>query len=76
MVRLLSVRTNHDVDFLEHAINNHNVIIESTGVPQLTVPQLSNYQIFFPKTYDEEKYIGVFFKSLDDLITFHRRAHK
>ncbi|GKX31349.1 hypothetical protein SH1V18_38290 [Vallitalea longa] len=73
VVRLLSVKTKHDVDFLEHAINNHEVLVESTGVPQLTVPQLSKYEIYFPKTDIEEKAIGVFFKILDNLITLNQR---
>lgn len=73
VVRLLSVKTKHDVDFLENAINNHEVLVESTGVPQLTVPQLSKYEIYFPKTDNEEKVIGAFFQNLDDLITIHQR---
>ena len=32
VVRLLSVRSKHDVFFLENAINTLNVIVESTGV--------------------------------------------
>ena len=73
VVRLLSVRSKHDVFFLENAINTLNIIVESTGVPQLTVPQLSEYEIFFPPTVDEEKEIGVLFKRIDDLITLHQR---
>ena len=72
VVRLLAVKSKHDVDFLESAINNHNVLVESTGVPQLTVPQLGNYKIMFP-TIDEEKKIGNFFVNLDHLITLHQR---
>ena len=41
VVRLLAVKSEHDVDFLEAAINNHKTVVESTGVPQLTAPQLS-----------------------------------
>src|SRR5574344_693474 len=33
VVRLLAVKTKHDVVFLENAINNHAVLVESTGVP-------------------------------------------
>lgn len=73
VVRLLSIRSNHDCIFLENAINNHKVIIESTGVPQLTVPQLSAYDIFFPHSVKEEINIGIFFSVLDNLITLHRR---
>lgn len=72
VVRLLAVKSNHDVDFLEAAINNHSVLVESTGVPQLTSPQLGNYKIKFP-TMEEEKKIGEFLVSLDNLITLHQR---
>ncbi|MGN9134273.1 restriction endonuclease subunit S [Clostridium sp. HCP1S3_B4] len=73
VVRLLSVRSNHDSYFLENAINNHNVIVESTGVPQLTVPQLANYNICFPKKIEEEIKIGAFFNKLDNLISLQQR---
>ena len=72
VVRLLSVRSRHDVFFLENAINTLNIIIESTGVPQLTVPQLSHYEIFFPPTVDEEIAIGAFFGRIDNLIALHQ----
>lgn len=72
VVRLLSVKSKHDVDFLEHAINKHKVLVESTGVPQLTSPQLANYKIWFT-SLEEEKKIGRFFCSLDNLITLHQR---
>jgi len=72
VVRLLAVKSNHDVDFLENAINNHKVLVESTGVPQLTAPQLGNYKIFFP-TGEEQQKIGSFFKQLDDTIDLHQR---
>lgn len=71
VVRLLAVKSNHDVDFLENAINNHKVLVESTGVPQLTAPQLGNYKIFFP-TGEEEQKIGSFFKQLDKTIALHQ----
>ena len=73
VVRLLSLKSNHDVFFLENAINTLKIVIESTGVPQLTVPQLAKYEISFPKSLDEEEKIGVYFKQLDDLITLHQR---
>ena len=72
VVRLLAVKSNHDVDFLENAINNHKVLVESTGVPQLTAPQLGNYKIFFP-TGEEQQKIGSFFKQLDDIIALYQR---
>ena len=73
VVRLLSVKSEHDVFFLENAINTLKIVIESTGVPQLTVPQLAKYEVAFPRQLDEEKHIGAFFKQLDHLITLHQR---
>lgn len=75
VVRLLSVRSKHNVFFLENAINTLNIRIESTGVPQLTVPQLSQYEVFFPPTVEEEKEIGAFFDRIDNLITLHQREY-
>ena len=73
VVRLLAIRSSHDCYFLENAINNHKVVVESTGVPQLTVPQLSSYDIHFPEDIEEEKKIGAYYKKLDYLITLHQR---
>ena len=73
VVRLLSVKSKHDVFFLENAINNHKVIRESTGVPQLTVPQLGDYALCFPSELEEEIKIGELFHRLDNLITLHQR---
>ena len=75
VVRLLAIRSNHDCYFLENAINNHKVVVESTGVPQLTVPQLSGYDIYFPKNIEEEQKIGEYFRNLDHLITLHQRKY-
>ena len=73
VVRLLSVKSAHDVFFLENAINTLKIVIESTGVPQLTVPQLAKYEVVFPPQLDEEEQIGNFFQQLDHLITLHQR---
>jgi len=73
VVRLLAIRSTHDCYFLENAINNHKVLVESTGVPQLTVPQLSAYNISFPNNIEEEKKIGQYLQRLDHLITLHQR---
>ena len=75
VVRLLSVKSEHDVFFLENAINTLKIVIESTGVPQLTVPQLAKYEVAFPRQLDEEEHIGAFFKQLDHLITLHQRKY-
>ena len=75
VVRLLSVKSEHDVFFLENVINTLKIVIESTGVPQLTVPQLAKYEVAFPRQLDEEEHIGAFFKQLDRLITLHQRKY-
>lgn len=72
VVRLLAVKSKHDVDFLENTINNHRVLVESTGVPQLTTPQLGNYKIYFP-SLEEEAEIGNFFRHIDNTIALHQR---
>ena len=72
VVRLLSLTTAHDVDFIEHAINNLKIVSESTGVAQLTVPQLSNYKIHITSLLEERK-IGLFISKVDNLITLHQR---
>lgn len=59
VVRLLAVKSEYDVDFLESAINNHKITVESTGVPQLTSPQLGNYKIYFPTVSESEKIGGL-----------------
>ena len=73
VIRLLAFRSKHDVFFVENAINKINIIIESTGVPQLTVPQLSQNIIFFPPTIDEERVIGAFFDRINAFITHLQR---
>ncbi len=67
IVRLLSLQSNDfDVDFLENMINSIRIYNESTGVPQLTAPQLGNYYIQFP-SLDEQRVLGTFFSNLDNL---------
>ena len=72
VVRLLAVESKHNVDFLAEAINRSKVVFESTGVPQLTVPKLSNYKILFPNSIDEEIEVGNFLSRFDSLIALHQ----
>jgi type I restriction enzyme S subunit len=51
--------------FLEETINNINFVIESTGVPQLTVPQISSYKISIPCVNEQTK-IASFLTAVDD----------
>lgn len=67
VVRLLALTSPNDIDFLSCAINKHPKILESTGVPQLTVPKLQSYNIHFP-SYTEQSQIGTYFRQLDEMI--------
>lgn len=73
VVRLLVLKNkpNYDVDFLEQVINKIDFHIESTGVPQLTVPQCKSYSIYSPD-FPEQTQIGHFFCHLDQLIDENR----
>ena len=73
VVRLLVLKNkpNYDVDFLEQAINNIDFHIESTGVPQLTVPQCKSYSIYLPSE-PEQTHLGLFFRRLDSQIAESR----
>lgn len=75
VVRLLTIKTNHDVDFMENIINTLKIMVESTGVPQLTVPQVARYELFVPQTVEEEKRIGSYFEHLDRLIALEQRKY-
>lgn len=77
VVRLISLKSNHNVFFLENSINTLNIVVESTGVPQLTVPQLSKYDLYFPPTIHEEEVVGEFFNNIDTLInSYHCNLQK
>ena len=75
IVRLLVCKpiNNENVDFLENAINNTKIFIESTGVPQLTAPQLSNIFIKLPCIEEQQK-IADCLSSLDSLIQTQQKV--
>lgn len=70
IVRLLvcKPKNNENVDFLENAINKTKIFIESTGVPQLTAPQLGNVKLFLPSLAEQQK-IADFLSNVDSIIT-------
>lgn len=72
IVRLLTLQSeNIDVDYLENQINSMRILNESTGVPQLTAPQLGNYKVYHPEI-EEQSAIGSFFRTLDDLLVSYK----
>lgn len=57
--------------FLELLINNLKIYNESTGVPQLTAPQLSTYSVSFP-SQEEQLKISNMILYYEKLITLHK----
>lgn len=74
IVRLLNLKANQDIDyyFFENAINKIRILKESTGVPQLTAPQLGSYKVSFPELEEQQK-IGSFLSTVDRRIDLQRR---
>ena len=66
IVRLLVLlpKRRSNLIFFEHAINSIRIFHESTGVPQLTAPQLRKYKIYFSK-FEEQQKIASFLSSVD-----------
>ena len=72
IVRLLTLQSeNIDVDYLENQINSMRILNESTGVPQLTAPQLGNYKVYHPGI-EEQSAIGSLFRTLDELLASYK----
>ena len=72
IVRLLTLQSEKiDVDYFENQINSMRILNESTGVPQLTAPQLGNYKVYHPKI-EEQSAIGILFRTLDDLLASYK----
>lgn len=69
IVRLLVCKPKYkdNVDFLQSIINSSKIILESTGVPQLTAPQLGKIAINLPCKEEQQK-IADCLSSLDNLI--------
>lgn len=69
IVRLLVCRPNmdDDVDFFAEQINYARIFIESTGVPQLTAPQLSKIKVKRPSLPEQRK-IADLLSAVDDII--------
>lgn len=69
IVRLLVLQPNTELntDFYTSAINRTKIFIESTGVPQLTSPQVAKVKLFAPCLEEQEKIAG-FLSKVDELI--------
>lgn len=69
IVRLLVCRpkAGDNVDFFAEQVNSTRIFIESTGVPQLTAPQLAKVKIKRPFLPEQRK-IADCLSSIDDVI--------
>ncbi|EJD0685023.1 hypothetical protein BBM62_01835 [Vibrio parahaemolyticus] len=69
IVRLLTLKPKkeQDVKFHEYVFNRLNIFVESTGVPQLTGPQISSYRVALP-AYPEQQKIASFLTKVDEKI--------
>ena len=64
IVRLLSLvpKYEDDVDFFAYMINATSIYIESTGVPQLTSPQLGAVKVFRPPILEQKRISSLLLK--------------
>ena len=64
IVRLLSLvpKYEDDVDFFAYMINATSIYIESTGVPQLTSPQLGAVKVFHPPILEQKRISSLLMK--------------
>ena len=69
IVRLLTLKPKDksDLKYFECLINSHRILNESTGVPQLTTPQIGK-QKYYIVAYEEQKVIGDLFRKIDERI--------
>ncbi len=76
IVRLIIIIPNGSIvsKFLEEGINNINFAVESTGVPQLTIPQISNYNISIPSK-EEQLRIANLLSSIDEKIKLNEEIY-
>ena len=70
IVRLLVLKPIQDdnIYFYEYQINRLNLYKESTGVPQLTAPQVSGYMVNYPPI-TEQTQIASFLTAVDEKLT-------
>ena len=74
IVRLLALSSKLDSIFLANSINKIRFFNESTGVPQLTKPQLSTYSIIIPSV-EEQNNIGKLILLIEKYIHLQQRKN-
>lgn len=71
IVRLLVLKPlnedSEDLKFYEYQFNRKDILVESTGVPQLTAPQVGSYKVLKPQLSEQQK-IASFLTAVDTKI--------
>lgn len=75
IVRLLVCipKHNENVDFFAEIVNYTNILIESTGVPQLTSIQLGKIKVNYPTDIEEQQKIADFLSAYDEAISYAKQ---
>jgi type I restriction enzyme S subunit len=75
IVRLLVCipKHNENVDFFAEIVNYTNILIESTGVPQLTSIQLGKIKVNYPTDIEEQQKIADFLSAYNEAIGYAKQ---
>lgn len=56
-------------------LNNLSSVLVAGAQPNISSKDIDLFEFLIPKTIEEQKKIGAFFKSIDDTITLHQRKY-
>jgi restriction endonuclease S subunit len=75
IVRLLSLAPMFELDlnYFAYIINKIKIFNDQTGVPQLTAPKLSNYEIFYVSDINIQKKIGNIIEEKERIINLYQK---
>ena len=75
IVRLLVCipKHNENVDYFAEIVNYTKILVESTGVPQLTSIQLGKIKVVYPTDTEEQQKIADFLSAYDEAISYAKQ---
>ena len=77
----MKVKRDYDAKFIfqstltQHYIQYISITSQRSGQPGVNANEYSELKLCIPKNREEQKSIGLFFQSLDHLITLHQREY-